>query len=232
MVLVTAAYRRRGFATALLKRSIDELTAAGFVPALDATPDGRAVYRGLGFMDAWGLQRMARSGQGAAPAPAAELRGLGIRAITDDVWPALCAYDAAAFGADRAGLLARLRARAPDTALYANATAGSQGCCLAAKAASRRRSVRSLPRARTLRKRCWQARSPPSMARSSWTSRMPKPPPRHISRRQASPASGRSRACFMGVPLLSTTAPAHPHLRGRRSGIRIAPAPEKLQTFS
>ena len=32
-------------------RCIDDLAAAGLVPVLDATPDGRAVYRALGFED-------------------------------------------------------------------------------------------------------------------------------------------------------------------------------------
>src|SRR3954469_24632727 len=59
MVLVTEHYRRRGLATQLLRRCIDDLVARDLVPVLDATPAGRAVYVGLGFKNAWGFQRYA-----------------------------------------------------------------------------------------------------------------------------------------------------------------------------
>ena len=49
MVLVAGDYRRRGLATQLMRRAMDDLVAASLVPVLDATPDGRAVYRALGF---------------------------------------------------------------------------------------------------------------------------------------------------------------------------------------
>jgi len=54
MVLVAGDYRRRGLATLLMRRAMDDLAAASLVPVLDATPDGRAVYRALGFEDSWG----------------------------------------------------------------------------------------------------------------------------------------------------------------------------------
>ena len=60
MVLVAGEYRRRGLATQLMRRAMDELAAARLVPALDATPDGRAVYRRLGFTDSWGFARLIR----------------------------------------------------------------------------------------------------------------------------------------------------------------------------
>jgi hypothetical protein len=41
------------------------------------------------------------------------------RPIDDSVWPALCAYDAAVFGADRSRILARMRGRLPPANLYA-----------------------------------------------------------------------------------------------------------------
>ena len=109
MVLVAGTYRRQGLATRLLRRAIDELASAGLVPILDATPDGHAVYRRLGFEDAWGFHRMVRREPRPAtfPAPA----GVTIRPIADDDWPALCAYDALAFGAERSAVLAGLRGR-------------------------------------------------------------------------------------------------------------------------
>jgi GNAT superfamily N-acetyltransferase len=119
MVLVAGEHRRHGLGTRLLSRAIDDLTAAGVVPVLDATPAGRALYLTLGFEDAWSLHRLTcarwqRTG-GTAPAPA----GTVIHPISDAVLPKLCAYDAAAFGADRSGVLARLRGRLPVAELVA-----------------------------------------------------------------------------------------------------------------
>jgi GNAT superfamily N-acetyltransferase len=122
MVLVAAPYRRRGLATLLMRRATDDLSAARLVPVLDATPDGRAVYRALGFADCWGLHRLRRERQGERqgardefPTPA----GVTIRPIRDEDWPALCAFDAAAFGAQRSAVLAGLRGRLPAAELIA-----------------------------------------------------------------------------------------------------------------
>jgi GNAT superfamily N-acetyltransferase len=117
MVLVAGEYRRRGLATQLMRRAVDDLTAAGLVPLLDATPDGREVYRRLGFADSWGLQRLVRrEPRSATFAPPA---GVVIRPLTDMDWPALVAYDAAAFGAERGAMLAGLRGRLPAAELIA-----------------------------------------------------------------------------------------------------------------
>jgi GNAT superfamily N-acetyltransferase len=118
MVLVAGEYRRRGLATRLMRRAMDELAAAGLVPALDATPDGRAVYRRLGFSDSWGFARLIRRERQGAPALAAPA-GVTIRAVTDADWPALCAYDSTAFGAARGAVLAGLRGRLPSAELVA-----------------------------------------------------------------------------------------------------------------
>jgi N-acetylglutamate synthase-like GNAT family acetyltransferase len=110
MVLVTNDYRRRGLASRLMRRCIDDLVAAGRVPVLDATPAGREVYRAMDFCDTWGFHRLTLQERRAAQ-PVASPAGVAIAPITDAVWPALCAYDAAAFGSDRGALLARLRGR-------------------------------------------------------------------------------------------------------------------------
>lgn len=118
MVLVAKDHRRRGLASRLMRQCVDDLAAAGCVPILDATPAGREVYRALGFEDTWGFQRLTsqvRAKRASAPLPA----GITIAAIDDAAWPALCAYDAAAFGADRGALLARLRGRLPAAELVA-----------------------------------------------------------------------------------------------------------------
>ena len=64
MVLVAGPYRRRGLATLLMRRAMDELSAAHLVPVLDATPDGHPVYVALGFSDCWGFTRLRRERQG------------------------------------------------------------------------------------------------------------------------------------------------------------------------
>jgi GNAT superfamily N-acetyltransferase len=117
MVLVAADHRRKGLATRLLRRCIDDVLAAGLVPVLDATPAGRTVYRPLGFQDAWSFQRLA------APAPRADdapiPAGITIHHADDKNWPALKAYDAAAFGADRGAIIARMRGRLQGADLFA-----------------------------------------------------------------------------------------------------------------
>jgi GNAT superfamily N-acetyltransferase len=117
MVLVTADYRRQGLASRLLRRCIDDLTTSGLIPVLDATPDGRAVYRALGFEDIWGYRRMALRTPSALPRALDER--IEIHSIADSVWPSLCDYDAAAFGARRDAMLSRLRGRLPQADLYA-----------------------------------------------------------------------------------------------------------------
>ena len=133
MVLVAGAYRRRGLATLLMRRAMDELSAARLVPVLDATPDGRAVYLTLGFADCWGFGRLRREARQAGVivrdrVPA--LDGISIRSIADSDWPALCAFDAASFGAERGTVLARLRGRLPGAELIAHSGRGVHGFCL------------------------------------------------------------------------------------------------------
>ena len=117
MVLVTAAHRRQGLATWLLRHCIDSLRAQGLVPGLDATPAGRTVYVGLGFRDCWGMTRLVCP---AAPSPTvAPPPGVTLRPIADADRSALTDYDCAVFGADRGRLLAMLAVRLPQAALVA-----------------------------------------------------------------------------------------------------------------
>jgi len=119
MVLVAGEFRRRGLATLLMRRAMDELAASSLVPVLDATPDGRAVYHALGFEDSWGFHRLTRRERQAAAAPSAPPAGVVIRPVTSEDWSALSAYDALAFGADRSAVLAGLRGRLPTAELVA-----------------------------------------------------------------------------------------------------------------
>ena len=117
MVLVAGDQRRRGLGTQLLHRCIDELKGTGRVPVLDATPAGRPLYRELGFEETWGYHRLARTD--ARAIDNAPTGGTAVRPIATVDWTALCAYDAATFGAERSALLARLRGRLPAAELIA-----------------------------------------------------------------------------------------------------------------
>jgi GNAT superfamily N-acetyltransferase len=119
MVLVAGPYRRQGLARRLMRRCIEDLIAAGVVPVLDATPAGRPIYLALGFQDAWGYHRLAGSGAGRSDDLPPLPEGIRIRPIDDATYDDLCRYDATAFGADRAHVLARLRGRVPAADLVA-----------------------------------------------------------------------------------------------------------------
>lgn len=105
MVLVTAAFRRLGIATRLLRQCMTQLRDAGMIPVLDATPAGREVYQPLGFRDGWPIQRWRRHAD--LPTDLAQ----SVRELREDDWAQVLALDAGAFGCDRAPLLDRLRAR-------------------------------------------------------------------------------------------------------------------------
>jgi GNAT superfamily N-acetyltransferase len=111
MVLIAGYYRRQGLGTKLMRRCIDDLTAAKLVPVLDATPAGRDVYTGLGFEDSWGYKRLLLSDRKIVPAVE---NGIAVEAISDSAWQQLCEYDASVFGADRSHILGRLRGRLPE----------------------------------------------------------------------------------------------------------------------
>jgi GNAT superfamily N-acetyltransferase len=115
MVLVLPEFRRRGYASLLLRHAIDALAAEGRGAILDATPAGHAVYLQEGFVDTWGFARWRREARGTAAAadggPASTTR-----ALTDADWPAIAALDSPAFGADRLLLLRALAQRLPQVA--------------------------------------------------------------------------------------------------------------------
>ena len=108
MVLVNKARQRQGLATALLSQCISNLRSKRLVSVLDATPAGREVYRRLGFVDGWAINRWHRGAVSPQLAtPAASL----VRPISPHDMPAVDALDAAAFGCARPLLLDRLYSR-------------------------------------------------------------------------------------------------------------------------
>ena len=132
MVLVTNDFQRRGLAARLLRHAVDVLVKRGLTPMLDATPAGARVYEPLGFVGLYGLQRLRApaasqpASVSAAPPPRVSVRP----AIPADLG-AIAAFDAPAFGAGRAPILAHFLARRPERAFVAEASGRLVGYVLA-----------------------------------------------------------------------------------------------------
>jgi len=114
MVLVLPEQRRKGYATLLLKKALQENARLGLTSILDATPAGHAVYVQEGFHDRWGFKRYAL----AAPSGLFQAEQ-GVRPIRAADWSAILALDLRAFGASRERLLRNLASRLPQAALLA-----------------------------------------------------------------------------------------------------------------
>ncbi len=108
MVLVDAAYQGRGIGTALLECAIRELDSRN-VPSmkLDATPQGKRLYKKLGFVSEYEIERWMLRHESAADLP-----GRGKVEVED-----VLRLDREIFGADRRELLRSLAETAPDFAL-------------------------------------------------------------------------------------------------------------------
>jgi GNAT superfamily N-acetyltransferase len=111
MVLVLPEHRRKGYATRLLRVAIADLEKRGLAPVLDATPDGREVYRLESFRDTWGFKRYVLRQQSHVD------RNLSARALMPPDWEKVLELDRAAFGASRERLLRDLAHRLPRAAL-------------------------------------------------------------------------------------------------------------------
>lgn len=129
MVLVSPDYRRRGLAADLMRRVSDDLLAKGIVPGLDATPDGREVYKLLGYEDIYGLERLWAAR--VAPSDEGGETPVNITPLSADEIDEIADYDAPGFGGDRRALLAHLRDRAPGQAYVARAGQWMAGYVLA-----------------------------------------------------------------------------------------------------
>lgn len=118
MVLVTAAWRRRGLATKLVDLCVEELKARGLTPVLDATPAGALVYRQQGFIGLFELDRWQRNA--ASDDPVAK----DVTSAGTDKLDLLCALDREANGADRAFLLGDFLARPASHAFLSSGHSG------------------------------------------------------------------------------------------------------------
>jgi len=121
MVLVTAARRRSGLGTALLRHCIEEVRANDGVAGLDATEQGRPIYLPLGFRD---LYKISRWHLDPAKDPVAPPAGLSIRPFVLTDLPKLAAYDRPRSGMERPSLLAHLATRQPGLAWIAETPSG------------------------------------------------------------------------------------------------------------
>jgi GNAT superfamily N-acetyltransferase len=111
MVLVLSSHRRKGYATRLLRVALEDLTKRGLTPVLDATPEGREVYRLEGFRDTWGFKRYVLE--------------KGVRTVfpekgSDPVLDGILELDRVAFGASRERVLRDLARRLPQAAFVSD----------------------------------------------------------------------------------------------------------------
>ena len=120
MVLVAERHRHQGIASALMSQALQRCDELGLTAGLDATPDGRRVYRPHGFQDLFGLQRL----QCARPRHrAVEVEGVSLRELGTIDTRRVIDLDAEVFGAARPEVIGYLRDAAPQRALVAK-TAG------------------------------------------------------------------------------------------------------------
>jgi GNAT superfamily N-acetyltransferase len=102
MVLVTANWRRRRFATKLLDACLAVAAKQGLTTWLDATPAGATVYGPLGFTPTLELRRLRFAGAATAAAP---------KLAPDGNPDVMIARDRRAMGFDRTALLRELGGR-------------------------------------------------------------------------------------------------------------------------
>ncbi|MGQ0676510.1 MAG: GNAT family N-acetyltransferase [Rhodospirillales bacterium] len=110
MVLTAGPWRHRGLGARLLKGAIARVRAAGAVAGLDATEQGRPIYRRLGFRELYRLRRW-RLGRALSSAPPPE--GTDIRAMAPGDLDTLAALDRRLSGFERRHVLEHLLGRAP-----------------------------------------------------------------------------------------------------------------------
>jgi GNAT superfamily N-acetyltransferase len=109
MVLVAEGWRHRGLASALMRECIHHLQAREALPLLDATPDGAAVYRRLGFAAGFSFERWQSNAVHRVDNTEMHPRQADARDLER-----IAAYDLAATRLDRRALLDDLLAR-PET---------------------------------------------------------------------------------------------------------------------
>lgn len=80
MVLVDPAHRHQGLATRLMDRCVHALRSRSIAPVLDATPAGAQVYRRIGFVNGFELDRWEGDARGGA-APVGTVDAQAVQAL-------------------------------------------------------------------------------------------------------------------------------------------------------
>jgi GNAT superfamily N-acetyltransferase len=128
MVLVAERYRHQGIASALMSQALQRCDELRLSAGLDATPDGRRVYRPHGFQELFGLQRF----QCARPRHrAVEVEGVSLRDLGAIDARRLIDLDAEVFGVARAAVVGYLQNAAPQRAVVAKSAGRLVGFVLA-----------------------------------------------------------------------------------------------------
>jgi GNAT superfamily N-acetyltransferase len=128
MVLVTERYRHQGVASALMSQALHRCDELGLHAGLDATPDGRRVYRPHGFQELFGLQRL----QCARPRHrAVEVEGVSLRELGAIDARRVIDLDAEVFGAPRAEIVGYLQGASAQRAVVAKSAGRLVGFALA-----------------------------------------------------------------------------------------------------
>jgi GNAT superfamily N-acetyltransferase len=120
MVLVAMKAHRQGYATQLMHWATAHARTNGLVPGLDATPDGREVYRQLGYCNIYGVTRM----RAVVPVCAVPVGMPGLAPMMAQDLAAVVAHDVPCFGADRRAVLVDLHRRTPQAAHIVRNVAG------------------------------------------------------------------------------------------------------------
>lgn len=128
MVLVSERHRHQGIGSAMTNHALQRCDELGLAAGLDATPDGRRVYRPHGFESLFDLHRMvcARPRLRVVEVEHVSIRELGaidIKRVID--------HDAEVFGAPRAEMVRYLHEAAPKRALVAKSAGRLVGFVLA-----------------------------------------------------------------------------------------------------
>jgi hypothetical protein len=127
MVLVAERHRHQGIASALLSQALQRCDELGLAAGLDATPDGRRVYRPHGFVDVFGLQRF----QCARPRHrAVEVEGVALRELGAIDARRVVGLDAEVFGVPRPEIVTYLQNAEPRRAVVAKSTGRLVGFAL------------------------------------------------------------------------------------------------------
>jgi len=123
MVLTDPDWRRRGLAKRLMAIGMARLNERGLTAALDATPEGEAVYRGIGFTGGPSLARWVVEPSG-EPTEFQSASETVIRPMRKEDLERLAAWDLSYSGCDRKEVFKHLLSSHPEFALIEETAGG------------------------------------------------------------------------------------------------------------